>query len=176
MCIQCDGFDHDELIAHYAEIIAAHRFMVTGVEGTNEPGTRGWAYTVGLDHHADHPELIVAGPEFAASGPWLNELGRRVLAGERFADGDVVATSRGAARFGAVHDIQFRLGTFNVWLALVDAGIVRNSGFRALQVFAPAAWFCAEHTGLQPVLAHQHERVDLVFRPNRAIRRARGWS
>ena len=176
MCMQCDGFSREEALAHDAALIEKHGFMVMGVVHGGDPEKRDWAYTIGLGDRADHPELIVAGASFEFTGPWLNELGRRVLTGERFAAGDAVPTSQGTARFDTVHEIQFRLGTFDGWLALAAEGAVRSDHLVALQVFAPEHWFCPEHRGRQPALAHAHERVDVTYQSNRATRRlARGW-
>ena len=80
----------------------------------------------------------------------------------------------GPVRFGRVDPLQFRLGTFNVWLALAEAGHLRSEEFMALQVFVPDSWLCHECQESQPVLSRPESRVGLALaRPNRAARRAR---
>lgn len=88
-------------------------------------------------------ELITSGPSAEAGGGLLNALGRSVLAGERFAIGDTVATGSGVARIGAVDPTQYQLDTFNVWHNLSAFGVFHVSELEALQVFAPPEWFCS---------------------------------
>jgi hypothetical protein len=49
-----------------------------------------FAYTVGLGHRAGHPELLMAGLDGALMHRALNDLSQQVLAGHRFAAGDVL--------------------------------------------------------------------------------------
>lgn len=54
-----------------------------------EPAVPGLAYTVGLGHRADHPELMVSGLEPALMHSMLNGLAQRVVEGHRLSAGDV---------------------------------------------------------------------------------------
>lgn len=49
-----------------------------------------FAYTLGLGHRTDHPELLVSGLPHELMGRMLNNVARRVLAGRRLAPGDVL--------------------------------------------------------------------------------------
>jgi hypothetical protein len=177
MCMMCEGFTLEEVLDHHLELIEQHGFMVTGVgdgDGAGDGEDAPWAYTVGLEDGTGHPELILAGPNVDDSARLLNEIGRAVLRGAHFAPGDTWRSSQGKVRFGAVDPIQFRLGTFNVWLNMVDSGRLECSGFDALQVFAPSSWFCECHQVCQPDLSRPESRVGIALRrPNRAARRAR---
>ncbi len=180
MCIMCEGSSREESLARFAATIDEHGFMTVGVHGAPD-GSGGaddpdWAYTVGLLDHAGHPELIIAGPAHDAAGRLLGQIGRRVLAGERFEAGDGLRIPEGVARFGEVHPIQYRLPTFAAWHGLAEIGVVRSE-LRALQVIVPTAWFCPVHGAGQPQLALEHERVGVARPLNRAARRARarGW-
>lgn len=71
-----------------------------GVEGCTDhedriraglPPSPRWAYTVGLGHTADHPELLIAGLDPALMGSVLDRIAEWVAhCGMRFAPGDVV--------------------------------------------------------------------------------------
>ena len=176
MCRVCEGFSQEDELLLTAATIAEYGYMVMGVGAASgdPPGGPEWAYTVGLLDRADHPELIVAGPEFVSTGALLNEIGRSILAGPRYAVGDTFRSSSGVVRFGAVDPIQYRLGTFNVWHDLERMGLLHVGPLEALQVFAPPEWLCAGHRDRQPVLSDPSSRVDApVALPNRAARRAR---
>jgi hypothetical protein len=49
-----------------------------------------FAYTVGLGHRAGHPELVMSGLDAGLMHRALNRVAERVLAGRRFAAGDVL--------------------------------------------------------------------------------------
>ena len=171
MCRICEGFSQEDDLALDAATIAEYGFMVTGVgDADHSP----WAYTVGLFDRVRHPELIIAGTEIVESGRLLNEIGRLVLAGRTFAAGDTWESPDGLVRFGRVDPLQFRLGTFNVWLALAEAGYLCSEGFVAIQVFVPESWLCHDCRESQPVLSRPESRVGLTRAgPDRAARRAR---
>jgi hypothetical protein len=59
-----------------------------------------WAYSVGLDHSFDHPELIVVGLDAPIGGAIVEALAEQVAAGLRLVDG-------GEARLGPLH-LRFR--------------------------------------------------------------------
>src|SRR5438093_5855306 len=134
MCMMCDGLSQEEMFAHDAAIIEEHGFLVTGV-GEGDPPH--WAYTVGLLDRAGHPALIVAGPHVEIAAGLINQIGRSILEGGRFEVGDTWMSPAGTVRFGAVHPIQYRLGTFNVWLGLEQSGHLRSTQLEAIQVVAP---------------------------------------
>ena len=171
MCMMCDGFSQEEMFAHDAAIIEEHGFLVTGV-GEGDPPH--WAYTVGLLDRAGHPELIVAGPHVEIAAGLINQIGRPILEGRRFEVGDTWMSPAGTVRFGAVHPIQYRLGTFNVWLGLEQSGYLRSTHLEAIQVVAPVGSFCRCELCVQPDLSRPESRVGVApLRPNRAARRSR---
>ena len=61
-----------------------HVIAVSEGDGPDEPA---FAYTVGLVHQAEHPELVMSGQKAALMHAALNEGARRVLAGLRLAPG-----------------------------------------------------------------------------------------
>ena len=153
----CEGFSLEDALVLDAAAIEEYGYIVVGVTDSLGPA---WAYTIGLLDRADHPELIVVGPEYFWRGRLLNEIGRRVLAGERFASGDRVQIPDGVAEIGVVHPIQYELTTFNVWHNLERIGAVEASSLQALQVFAPQDWFCEGHQHPQPALSDPACRID----------------
>jgi Domain of unknown function (DUF4262) len=158
MCMMCEGFDLEETLDHDRELIDRYGFIVTGVADGAAP----WLYTVGLQEAVGHPEIVLAGPAAEHAARLLNDVGRAVLDGARFGPGDTWPSSEGRLRFGAVHPVQFRLGTFNVWKNMVDSGRLASDGYEAMQVFAPRAWFCPGHEVCQPDLARPESRVGIA--------------
>ena len=173
MCLMCDGFSFDDVVALHGAHIAEYGFTVVGVTAS-PPDDEGveWAYTIGLLDVADHPELVVAGPEAVSGARLLLALGQEVLAGERFPCGGVLSDPPSALRFGTVDAVQHTLGVFGDWYAAKHAGHVRAARLEVLQVFAPDPWFCAGHGGHQPDLADPRTRLDARRSVNRAMRRA----
>jgi hypothetical protein len=173
----CEGFTLEDALLLHAAVIAEYGFVVIGVgppdahaaDAVRAPDDGAcWAYTVGLLDAACHPELIMAGPVFEASGPFLSRLGTEVLGGRVLRAGERFASETGEARVGSVDPIQYRLDTFNVWHNLRTLGYLRHGELEALQVFAPADWFCSKHQESQPVLADPDARVDRAPGPNRS--------
>lgn len=70
--------------------VLQHGWHVTLVSAGDGPYEPVFAYTVGLGHRADHPELLMSGLDAGLMHRALNAVGRRVLAGERFVPGDLV--------------------------------------------------------------------------------------
>jgi hypothetical protein len=54
-----------------------------------------WAYTIGLGHNFDHPELLIAGLDASVAGAVLELLGAKVAAGERIGADTVVGLDGG---------------------------------------------------------------------------------
>jgi hypothetical protein len=83
MCLICDGYTQDEVLALQAARLEIDQFYVQLVAAPeHRPGYQ-WGYTVGLIDAAEHPELIVAGAEPEVSWRLLTSLGRAVLEGTR---------------------------------------------------------------------------------------------
>jgi hypothetical protein len=167
----CDGFSQEDMLAHDAAIIEEHGYLVTGVGGGEPPH---WAYTVGLLDLFGHPELIVAGPHFEDAGALINAIGRSIREGRRFDVGDTWTSPPGTVRFGAVHPIQYRLGTFNVWFALEQRGYLQSTELEAIQAVAPTGSFCGCALCAQPDLSRPESRVGVApLSLNRSARRTR---
>ncbi|MCU1430452.1 MAG: hypothetical protein JWL83_4452 [Actinomycetia bacterium] len=175
MCLICDGFTLEEVLERDAATIAEGGFVVQMVQGSDgEVDAPGWAYTIGLLDSAGHPELVAAGADVKTSGRLLQALAGSVMDGERFEIGDTIRLGGDVARVGAVHNVQFRLDTFNMWHNLKSAGFLQAEELDAVQIVMPHGWFCAEHGDRQPLLSNAHARVDVAsIPPNRATRRAR---
>lgn len=62
------------------------------------PAVEQFGYTVGLTGH-NHPELLVRGLGARATAELLNRWGGTVLAGDAFAEGDLLCEGPGAARW-----------------------------------------------------------------------------
>ena len=174
MCRVCEGFSFEDSILLDAASLAEYGWIMSGVRSDPDAGIPPWLYTVGLLDVADHPEMIIAGVSTESSARILHILAGRVLDGEQFFVGDYIDVGLGKASVGAVHPIQYELGTFNVWHELQRIGAVDATELTAVQIFAPDELFCPEHRDMQPVLADVDARVDTPRRrPNRAERRRR---
>ena len=121
-----------------------------------------------------HPEMVIAGVSIEVSGSLLSVLAESVLAGERYEVGDTIELGRGVARVGAVDEIQYELGTFNMWQNLQRYGTLQASELEAVQIIVPSNLFCPVHGPQQPLLDDPAARVGRR-RPaaNRAERRRR---
>jgi hypothetical protein len=161
MCSICDGLSFDEVLDDRAELLARNGFALQGVVGpggVEDPGC--WVYTVGLLDRAAHPEMIIAGASLEPSASVLSALAQSVLGGERFLVGETIDLAPGIARVGAVHPIQYELGTFNVWTQLQHRGDVRARELSAVQIVLPGELSPFGEASWQPVLADRGARVD----------------
>lgn len=161
MCRMCEGFSLEDVLALDEAAIREYGFIVRGVSDP-EPadGSVPWCYTIGLLDAVGHPELIVAGIRVEAGGQLLHGLARRILAGQRLAVGGRVKVGRGRARVGFVHPIHYEDGTFTSWHNLRAAGALAAPALEAVQIFAPAGWFCPSHQHGQPDLSDPGEHLD----------------
>jgi hypothetical protein len=171
----CEGFSLDDVLALDAARIAEYGFVIIGVTGPEgeDDHPAAWAYTVGLLDAADHPEMVIAGVNVETSGSVLSALADSVLGGERYEIGETIDLGRGAARVGAVNQIQYELDTFNMWHNLQEYGTLQTPQLEAVQIVLPRPFFCAEHRNSQPLLNDASARVGVRRSPNRAERRRR---
>ena len=88
MCLRCQGWSEEELLARSRRDIEVHGWGLIHVEGGEGAGL---TYTVGLTRFHGHPELVVSGLEAEQAAGLLGDLAEDVRAGLRLADGDVLA-------------------------------------------------------------------------------------
>ena len=80
----------DENERRCLEIVRQHGWQVMLVPAGDESGEPAFAYTIGLLHQAQHPELVMSGLPLDLMHRVLNELAERVMSGRQFAPGDLV--------------------------------------------------------------------------------------
>jgi hypothetical protein len=104
--------------------------VVKVMEDSEGPG---FAYTVGLGHSFNHPELIVVGLPLDVAHDVLNHVGEKIRGGARFADGlesDGILVNR-KARFREMPEAQFwNYMTWTLWF-------YDGPAFSALQLVWP---------------------------------------
>lgn len=88
MCLECDGWTHEEVLDKIRDDIGEWGWSVVAVEG--DGGEPPFAYTVGLTRFHGHPELLVSGLDQRPAAVLLNGLADEVAAGRRFAAGEVL--------------------------------------------------------------------------------------
>ena len=62
-----------------------------------------WAYSIGLEHNFNHPELLVVGLEATFAGAVIELLGEEIAAGRHLGAGEVVRLD-GGMNYGRVLD------------------------------------------------------------------------
>jgi hypothetical protein len=166
----CDGYTFEEVLAYEAAQLELERFLVQAVGSPDPPHAANWAYTVGLLDRAEHPELIVVGTDVGVGTRLLRALGDAVLAGERFAPGEMIHINGEIARVGAVAPIQYTLDTFNSWHNLRSYGALHAPALEAVQIIVADVWSATPDL----LLADPSARVGSgrSAAPNRATRRA----
>jgi hypothetical protein len=171
MCDICDGATREELNAEAQMRIAVHGYTLQAVAGGD---IQPWVYTIGLVDGFDHPELIIVGKSPRWSARVLASFADEIVAGERYDEGDQMAIDDLTLRFGAVHEVQYRLDTFARWHDLALAGVITPRELTALQIVLGDGFFCADCRDAQTLLSDAEARVGSPRRvPNRAERRRR---
>ncbi len=162
MCRVCEGFDIDDVLALDAARIAEYGYLLQGVVGPGgeHDGCGSWVYTVGLLDAVAHPELIVAGLPPNDGASLLSMLAQSVLDGERYLVGETIDLGCGIARVGAVHEIQYELGTFNTLRQLQEIGVLRERELEAVQIVLSPELPAPGRSFVQPLLADRDARVE----------------
>lgn len=150
-CACCAGMTLDEVIADNLDIIERHGWAIQYVSGPQP-----WAYTVGLSLSFAHPELVVTGLDYRASGDLLNELGEQARGGDRLRPGPTWAGDRSVDLVG-VHPMHWSTDLFAMWWAVSDQLEI------ALE---------SEPVALQVLVATDTARHRLDQPPSRTARRA----
>ncbi len=88
MCLRCEGWSDEEVLAQSRRDIEVHGWGFVHVEGG---GGAAFTYTVGLTRFHGHPELLVTGLEADQAAVLLGDLADDVRAGMRLSDGDVLS-------------------------------------------------------------------------------------
>jgi hypothetical protein len=157
VCVICDGGSFEELLSDQFVRIALEGCVMVAVDSTPE-----WAYTIGLAHSFDHPELVVTGLPSASANHVLAAVVDRVREGERFTASSprLSLCECTTATFGMVHPGQWDSGRFAHWVRYYDWVGDEPPRREALQVlwdkdgrYPPDPDFCPVHgTSCQPLL------------------------
>ncbi|MEJ5867004.1 DUF4262 domain-containing protein [Pseudokineococcus sp. 5B2Z-1] len=88
MCLVCDGWTREEVLAQHLLAIEEQGWSHEAVEGDGTGPA--FAYTIGLTRQDGHPEVVVSGLEPHVADHLLHAVADRVLAGHRLAAGGEV--------------------------------------------------------------------------------------
>lgn len=172
MCVICDGATEDEYLFDIHGKIERKGWTCVAVEaGHDNPG---WAYTIGLVDHFDHPELVVVGLPPPDAYWLLDHVARTVREGAEVDVGERILLPRAGIDVvvGEVHPAQWEEhDTFNIWLNYYEALGPPPPAMRALQLMLPVG-----RRGRRPHLAQPRlsEPDDVLHKPRpRTERRAR---
>ncbi len=169
MCEICDGMSYEEANARQAARIESHGYTMQPV-GESDDDPTGWVYTIGLLDVADHAELIVAGVSPRLGVALLSAVATDVVDGDCLHVGDRIDFGDGIASVGAVHPIQYELGTFASWYRMKEHGAVHASELAAVQIVLPHFGF-GRARSRQPRLDRVHERIDVSVPTSKRGRR-----
>lgn len=152
MCLICDGWTPDEVLAGQVENIDTHGFTLVSV---TDPVP--WTYSIGLRWRLQIPELIVVGwPAEAAAGVihCVVEAAEQQRVGLHC--GSVVAIGEGSVRFGPVAPDNLAGDWFAQWHRIARASGHGHRPLRALQAQPNCASQCGEpHDLLDHALARR---------------------
>lgn len=173
MCVICDGATEDELLFDLHGKIERYGWTGVAVEaGHDNPG---WAYTIGLSDHFEHPELVVVGLPPPDAYWMLGHVARYVRDGGCVEVGERILLARAGIDVvvGDVHPDQWdEHDTFNQWLNYYGALGPPYPEERALQLILPTGRRGRRPHLAQPLLSEPHDVIHQP-RPDRAARRAR---
>ncbi len=88
ICRPDDTYDEGE--RRCIEVVLRHGWQVTVVFAGDEPDEPAFAYTIGLPHRVGHPELVISGLDQDLMYRVLNDVGQRVMDGQRLVPGDLL--------------------------------------------------------------------------------------
>jgi hypothetical protein len=140
MCKMCDGMTLEEAVFATSVKVDLYGF---GIEVVEAPVS--WMYTIGLLHHRDHPEFLIADCKKEPAAMVLHSLGQRVLGGERFEAGGQVVDDGIPYDLFEVHPTRLRAGLCNWWENYDDLYGGHRGGLQVFQVMFPPWQFCAYH-------------------------------
>lgn len=132
MCMMCDGFTEEEMLAHWCQTIEVERALILTIDSELP-----WAYTIGLRWQFDHPELIAVHPDPAKANGMVRHAVDDIAEGHRLGVGDVyVAPCGGSATVRPVHHANVAGEWFRRWPDLAHRCGHRSTSLRALQLVA----------------------------------------
>jgi hypothetical protein len=163
MCLECDGYSHEEAMQALDLQIRVHGWALVQVQDD----TTSWSYTVGLVEHYGHPELSLIDVDYEYAARLMHEL----VAG---------ITTRGAMspwpirREGLqcieVHPDHLRGDLFGTWSNRY--GRLMKPG-EMIQVLLPAGAYCEFHATVARRLDVPGATPSAPRTPNRGERRRR---
>jgi hypothetical protein len=164
MCLECDGYSHEEVMQALDLRIRVHGWALVQVA---DAGTA-WCYTVGLAENHGHPELVL----FDISTDIQHQLMTH-LVGVISAHGELPEarlTELGLS-CGDVHEDHLRGDLFGTWANRY--GEFPRPG-DMIQIHLPAEAYCTCHATSVRRLDQPGPLPPLHAPPNRAERRRRG--
>lgn len=113
MCDICNGRTPDQAIADLRAFIRRTGWGVQGVEP--DPGSPGWAYTIGLLTSYDHPELLIVDHDIGRGAQILNSLAWNIRDGSIIEPGDAIDLGGCRAEVIDIDPHHLHNGTMAVW-------------------------------------------------------------
>jgi hypothetical protein len=167
MCLECDGYSHEEVMQALDLRIRVHGWTLVQVVD----GTTTWCYTVGLVENHGHPELVLFDVRTESQQELMNQLVGLVIDQGELPPAVLAAMG---LRVGDVHVDHLESDLFGTWANRY--GELPRPG-DMVHVRLPDSAYCPCHAtsvrrldlpGPLPALATAHPA------PNRAERRRRG--
>jgi hypothetical protein len=137
MCLQCDGFSHEEVMQALDLQIRVHGWALVQVQGDDTA----WSYTIGLVEHFGHPELTMIDVRLEYQSEVITNLVEGILA-----NGELSRLSLLAERMKVVevHPDHLCGDLFGRWASRYGAYPRPGS---MLQILLPDDSFCECHIG-----------------------------
>ncbi len=108
MCLECDGYSHEEAMQALDLQIRVHGWALVQVED----GPTTWCYTVGLLENYDHPELVLFDVRTESQRPLMAHLVELVVRHGELPAGRLAMLG---LRCADVHEDHLRSNLFGTW-------------------------------------------------------------
>jgi hypothetical protein len=138
MCLECDGYSHEDVMQSLDLMIRVHGWTLVQVEGDDEA----WCYTVGLLENYGHPELVLFDVKVESQRAWVEQLVEMIIAKGTLPPHRLAAMK---LRIVEVHDDHLRGDLFGTWASRY--GEYPQPG-DMMQVLLPASSYCRCHAPL----------------------------
>lgn len=162
MCLECDGYSHEEVMQALDLRIRVHGWTLVQVQD----GDSGWCYTIGLVERFGHPELCVIDAKLDVRAQVITHLVEGIAArGELPADQRLMGLE-----CVEVHRDHLRGEWFGTWSERYGHPLRPGE---MLQVLLPDSSYCACHAPLVRRLDVPGPTPSGPRRPNREERRRR---